>query len=407
MPKIKRESEMFKKIKQWFVMLYSSLLPKKVEATPPKKRKRRNKTPENWVYGDYAKAQNLLDDLEHRYDWLRAFRPKMSESGLRAIKKFGVYVSPQEKLSKHELHNDSHLEGGNDRPMPTFMAVAYGGSKTAPSTGDYVAACDQLCYAEKHKWKVNSFNVEKPCGEYFYLFGVVIRTSEKQYHSFHTPLEILKDGSVSILSMREDCMVSIPHKKNTGDKRKQTRYKRKLWGKHGLPPSWEMEKKGDTGLDSVLENTRREFIMMYNDHLRRDASTSIHATKGNTRMIFTVPAHAWKDFFSDRITATAADGKKKRIFHHVAAHKRKNGQSVPMHTRGMTRFKWGGFNIKICEWKPGRYSYLDFDLTGEVLSEEEEAAMRKEGKRTMSEEEMATKVLPWFTEDLHKPSKAA
>jgi hypothetical protein len=398
---------MFKKIKLWFVRFYSGLLPKKVEVTPPKKRKRRKEAPENWVYGDYAKAQNLLDDLEHRHDWLRGFRPEMSESGLRAIKKFGVYVCPREMLGKHDISNNSRLGGGNDRPMPTFMAVAYGGSKTAPSTGDYISGCDHLCYAEKHKWKVNSFNVEKPSGDYFYIFGIIVRTSEKQYHSFNTPLEILKDGSISILRMRKDCMVSIPHKKCNGDKRKQTRYKRKLWGSQGLPPSFEMENKGDTGLESRLENTRREFIMVYNDHLRRDASTSIHATKGNTRMIFTVPIHAWKDFFSDRITATAADGKKKRIFHHVAAHKRKNGQSVPMHTRGVTRFKWGGFNIKICEWKPGRHSFLDFGLTGEVFSKDEEAAMRIKGEITMGEEEMATKLLPWFTRDLHKPTNKA
>jgi hypothetical protein len=361
----------------------------------------------NWVDGEYKSVKDLLHDVNYRYDWLRGFKPSMSERHLRAIKKFGVFMGgtygSEEWIDYHEYRKDAHISiGGNkNRKTPTFMAIAYHSFQEKYEERELIGFEDIILYASKEKWKFGLWNVEKPRGKYFYMFGFVARLTKKKYHSIEVPIEILPDGTLNILKMMNTEMVEIPLKKGGS-----TSYSKQNWGKYCLPPTTRFE-----NIDSREErdaladvNTKNMFKKLYLNYMRMDASTTIHATKGMARMIFTVPVHTWKEFFKDRVTTQASDGKKKRIFHHVAAHRRSNGQLVPMHTRGVTRFKWDGFNIKICEMKRGRVSLTDFDLVGEVMSDEEVSQKHNDGETLVGLDYVAAKMVPVLTRDLHSPS---
>lgn len=343
----------------------------------------------NWVEGDYRKAKELLSDLNCRYDWLKKFRPSMSDSGLRAIKKGGVYMT---RFDLRERSTIEKIQGGKGRHLPTFMSLALG---DRDADIDVVGESEFIMYAEKHRWKAGKFNVQRPSsGDIFYEFGYVFKLG-RRYIPHSACVEILHDGSVLVLRSMQSRTITLPN----GDS-----FASRYWGKSHIMPSKKMEADGDLSEAARDRHTAEMFTYLYNMHIRCLASTQVHALRGGVRMIFTVPAHSWKDFFSDRVTAKAADGKRKRIFHHVAAHVRSNGQRVPMHTRGMTRFSWNGFDIKICEIKPGRVHFADFDLVGTVMTDAEANAIPGEWAEA---DECVDRLQDVFTKDLHRPSRAA
>lgn len=91
------------------------------------------------------------------------------------------------------------------------------------------------------------------------------------------------------------------------------------------------------------------FCLLYNIHSRRSLGITITAERDNITFCTVVPEHAWKHYFKDRIHVIE-NGKKKRIFHWVAAHTRQttNGLvNIASHTKGIREFKWHDFGIKI------------------------------------------------------------
>lgn len=390
----------FSWVKGWFVSEGVRDIPVPaavVEMATPKTRRKRRALPETWVDGDYPNAKALLDDLQARYQWLKGFEPSIDQSGLRAIKAMGVYMVP---LTDHALINTSNLDGGEDRPMPQYMTSAINDTRAAPDD-DIISGCEMINYAEKHRWHACHFNVECPTGDYFYEFGSVILL-DGEYHTVSACVEVLKSGEVRVLRSKKDKQVKIPLRG-----RHPLYITTRQWEKTLLPPSKAMEVSGDIGRDAREQHTIELFTILYNAYLRMGASTSIHATKGGTRMVFTVPMHSWKDFFKDRVEVLGPDGKKKRIFHHVTTHARAGGKVVKMHTRGLTRFRWHGFKIKICEWKPGRFDGTQWDLTPTVYFEHEVKSMEAAGQRFLDADETALRVVEHLTKDLHQPSLRA
>jgi hypothetical protein len=67
-------------------------------------------------------------------------------------------------------------------------------------------------------------------------------------------------------------------------------------------------------------------------------------------------------FFQDRDIVLTVNGRKKRIFHIVRPHVRKNGDVVPMHFRGLHDFDWAGYHVSITV--PGRdhFFFPEFDV---------------------------------------------
>ena len=360
-----------------------------------KTRQRRRKNDwETHVDGDYSSAKDLLNDLDDRHEFLKAFKPYTSETGLRLVKRLGVYMTQTNCYRPDSAWCVNRLDGGKDRPYP--MAFAHCSQDTSDNP-DIVTSRECLSWAEKMKWSHKTFYVEKPSNGWLYMFGMVFRYDKKTFYRIEIPIEIdTETGEARILKSYKTSEVKLP----TG-----TCYTKKAWE---IPTfgvvSYQDEVEGKVSKDAMREYALVNFVMTYNRYLRREASTQIHATKNGQRMIFTVPMHTWKDFFKDRITAIASDGKKKRIFHHVSAHIRANGQSVPMHTRGVTRFKWNGFNIKICELKKGRVSSTDLDAAGECLTDEEYYENLRSGTKYISADELGRRVTQIATEDLHKPT---
>jgi hypothetical protein len=116
---------------------------------------------------------------------------------------------------------------------------------------------------------------------------------------------------------------------------------------------------------SVEEWALMLFRMSFSTHCSVLEKLLIRATRGGVSACFGVDVARCKYFFRDRdVEALAADGKRKRIFHSVAAHDRvlSPGRTtgVRSHYRGIRTFTWNTANI--CIVPPANMDVARFDL---------------------------------------------
>lgn len=121
------------------------------------------------------------------------------------------------------------------------------------------------------------------------------------------------------------------------------------------------------------------------------AKVSVRVNRAGCVAVFGIDVRRARRFFADRdVTALAADGRRKRIFHHVKAHDRtltKGVVGVRDHYRGMQDFSWQSYDVHIVSphldlttlTAPSRYTddipdrersqFLDTDRAGELLAD--------------------------------------
>lgn len=105
------------------------------------------------------------------------------------------------------------------------------------------------------------------------------------------------------------------------------------------------------------------FVQVANMYETANSSViRVTATNGELAASFGVDLKRTPYFFKDRETTLTESGKKKRIFHIVRAHVRKDGAAVKFHFRGEKSFSWNGYAIGITV--PGRdhYNLAEFSV---------------------------------------------
>lgn len=93
------------------------------------------------------------------------------------------------------------------------------------------------------------------------------------------------------------------------------------------------------------------FILALQEHARTADDFQVRAERDGISVAFNVALGRTPQFFKDRETGAATDGRRKRIFHAVAEHERTypSGKTVtvPAHYRGERQFLWNGEAITI------------------------------------------------------------
>lgn len=139
------------------------------------------------------------------------------------------------------------------------------------------------------------------------------------------------------------------------------------WSPDEVGPSWDWHYPADYeewakcyGL-TARDHLAHTFINLIEDwEYSTYSMTRVEVTKGDLTAVFGVNPKRLAYFFQDRDIVYTERGIKKRIFHLVRPHVRKDGTSVPMHFRGARKFKWAGYNVSITI--PGR----DHEMLGEI-----------------------------------------
>jgi hypothetical protein len=85
-------------------------------------------------------------------------------------------------------------------------------------------------------------------------------------------------------------------------------------------------------------------------------------------------------FFKDRDYDLTKLGSRKRIFHLVKEHTRRDGAVVKQHYRGQRQFSWAGYDVKITV--PGEDHFRIENMSVGTI-DSEAAKMQKERKRNL------------------------
>jgi hypothetical protein len=101
--------------------------------------------------------------------------------------------------------------------------------------------------------------------------------------------------------------------------------------------------KGFTSVDDYIAHIFSMFIEVHD----RPGMLRVACTKGHLTATFTIDIERTPYFFADRNATFNQNGQKKRIFHIVRAHSRKDGRRVRIGFRGLRRFTWNGYDVNV------------------------------------------------------------
>jgi hypothetical protein len=124
-------------------------------------------------------------------------------------------------------------------------------------------------------------------------------------------------------------------------------YEYQKWAKsHGLD--------AQTHLSHLFCNTIKDIEYAQLSMLR------IEVSKGELTAVFGLSAKRTAYFFQDRDIVLNHAGRKKRVFHMVRPHVRKDGTPVPTQFRGLRDFTWAGYEVHISV--PGRDHFVPLEF---------------------------------------------
>lgn len=173
-----------------------------------------------------------------------------------------------------------------------------------------------------------------------------------------------KDGEIQLLkeSTVEWSRVSVRH----GRRRERMNLKSSYW----VFPFWLCDMAVEHG-KTPHELARHLFTSALLTYIRSTDRIVVRASKMADTAAFGIELDRAKHFFADRAIEVASDGRRKRIFHAVTAHRRVLGidreTQVRSHYRGARRFDWNGYSVNIV--LPANVDLYRPAFTGQYLDE--------------------------------------
>ena len=169
---------------------------------------------------------------------------------------------------------------------------------------------------------------------------------------------ISRDGNdVHVLPTLNTKMVTIPDSKNG---LANFRIPQRAWRINPVHAIW--AKQNNSDLSIFLSNIFIDAAVTVEHAQYSVVRVAVH--NGDLTAVFGVEVKRLPYFFQDRDIELTERGVKKRIFHYVRPHVRKDGTKVPSSFRGLREFEWAGYRVSITV--PGRDHFMLTDFEGGV-----------------------------------------
>jgi len=331
---------------------------------------------ETEMYGEFNFRDTILQQLERYFVYLARMR-KHDNSAFQFYRQYGATLLPYIKTGSYDRGGSKSTAHEPPPPLsdwfhqtrPAFGCFVYGAdpateqyeARTKPKRG-YKLFVPKFMYFTK--FKKPPANLQPIDGGDIYTmtiwwdrpfdpkykskygvpeeFGIWVSADGKQL----VALRSLDTEMIPIWSRRRHEFFHIPQR---------------AWRIPGDFEQWAKREGVDvqtflTGifLDATEQHTLTQLSMV-----------RVAVTKDDMTATFSVNVHKMAYFFQDRDIRIADDGARRRIFHIVRAHTRKNGAEVKFHFRGEREFNWAGYQVRITV--PGRdhHNWADFDVGAE------------------------------------------
>lgn len=342
------------------------------------------------MYGEFNFRDTILEQLDRYFVYLTRMR-KASEDEYQFYRQVGATILPYAAVYEHFADDESEKEDRKHKEpegLPEWFKLH------RPSFGCFVYGADphlekrELELSKKVKtgsiWipKFMSFcKYESPPPELEATSGGDVYKMTVWWDRPHDPdskvrnahpqefgIFVSRDGDkVRILRMKETRRVWIPSKRHGGGYIGGFYKPDSGWHIPHDYEEWAMLHHKDVQLflgNLFCASVKR---MEYSNF----SMVRVAATRGDMTAVFGVNIKRMSYFFQDRDVTLNEHGVKKRVFHIVRAHTRKDGHTVPFHFRGEREFTWAGYQILITV--PGRdhvaLNEFDRGFVDEELSE--------------------------------------
>ncbi len=313
-----------KKIWAWIISLFRR---------SDKKRTRR-KIARTWSLAD------LLDQLdqEHRRYRLGTGPHDCPRDLWNALRRMGAHVLPEETeyILSPDYGDIYKIPGAwSKEKLPTMMYVGWRrGRKLTPDGRLPVTGVWAFQMPKDRDWFT-----EPVRGVRYYVGEIVEENKREMTFCGYVDLDF-KSGTIYVPKIIRDERVDLPQG--------GCYYRRKFT----VPWVFGMDADELREKYTLQDSSARVLVMLfsacYHAWLIRDEYYQVATSKRKSRVTFCIAPGEQKHFFRDRQkVVTAKDGKRKRIIHYVREFKRKNGQVVKEHLRGIRQFLWRGYKVTV------------------------------------------------------------
>jgi hypothetical protein len=322
--------EILARVRAYVARMFRSQEP----AEPAKPRKKAVQRDRRHLGAHYY-LTDLLDQLEEAFKSLNALR-KVNKNSYNIFRKVACTVQS----------NDFVWSVGNQYAIKCSDIPSIGCAYIPKSEHGrlFVRDGDELAYPSFSYFKriKNPINVQ-PTNDVVIELGYVLEFSDGPVPTIMY-LAVDQDCNVRLLKQLYQDVQKVRPKVSRKFKREFS-INRAFWG---YPNSLEdIAKLNNLTVQGYIDEV---FWMTMNACLSVDNGAHVRVAKGSDRLTFAIDILRTPYFFKDREKVVNENGKTKKIFHIVAAHKRVvNGveQLVKSHTRGLRKFVWNGYRINI------------------------------------------------------------
>lgn len=320
------------------------------------------------MFGEFNFRDTILQQLDRYFVYLKRMK-RHDRDSYDLYRQIGATLLPYVATGAYDMTRkdtdglqpeDTPLSEWFNRTRPGFGCFAYG---TNPETEKYelTAVCDDT---GRHVMWVPKFmyytKYKKPPPELQQMGGGDIYKLTVWWDRPHDPkfkrkygipqqfgIYISQDGK-QIVALRQIDTKLVPVRPKRGADRQTFHVPQRSWKFPDGFTDW-----AKTAGKSVQELMLGLFLVSVQkqDFARRSA-IRVAASKGNMTAVFGVNIERTAYFFQDRDIHLNDRGSRKRIFHVVRAHTRRDGTEVKLHYRGEREFDWAGYKILITV--PGR-----------------------------------------------------
>jgi hypothetical protein len=300
----------------------------------------------------------ILDRLDEYFFCMRRVR-RWDVNGYALMSRIGIAVPSHDRL------DDELLAKAREGLGVEAERAAFGGLlQTAAFTDLKRYIVPSFVYFHKQKTPPR---VQAAHGE-IYQFVAVYDNRADYTGPQECYLAVRPDGSVRLLKQYIECRSEItPRRSRRGAPRRGESFT--LTSRHWAVPPFLLNVSSHHKLTPEVWAAAM-FVDAYQTARECRSGLVVRARRDGIVAAFGVPVKRSSYFFADRdVTALAADGKRKRIFHSVREHDRVIAPdrmvTVKTHYRGIRHFAWNSYDVGIV--LPSLTGILDFPLASEVF----------------------------------------
>lgn len=342
---------------------------------------------ESEMYGEFNFRDTILQQLERYFVYLARMKKHDADS-FHFYRQIGATILPYILINA-----DDRQRGAQNHEPPILIPLADWFNRRRPSFGCFVYGADPETEKFEQTYKSDTrkgYGTWVPKFMYFTKYkmpppeiqmmsgGDIYKMTiwwDRPFdpeckRKYGTPEEfgifISSDGS-KIVALRtcETKWVSVASKQERpkgrrkgGRSNHRGGYSKRSLGHmeipdraYRIPSDYEKwAKEHGTDAQTMLAHIFLDSVQRY--ELAQYSMVRISASKDDMTAVFSVNIRRMSYFFQDRDITIAEHGQRRRIFHMVRAHTRRDGSVVKFHFRGERQFTWAGYGISITI--PGR-----------------------------------------------------